>query len=90
MSINDRIELAPFNHTTEIRRYNYDASHGSLGGEPGFNDDEEGDDYNYLLDRSNSISVHDLIILNLREAGIDASLVDHDEFGYPLQNPRKI
>jgi pimeloyl-ACP methyl ester carboxylesterase len=87
MSEESRIHRAPNNSSTDLKHVMYDASHGALGGSPGFNDEEEGINYNYPVDRQSSIAVHQQIVSELRSVGIDVHSVEAERFGFPLNNP---
>lgn len=82
------------NTNTLIARFLLDASHGSIGGTPGYNDeglDSWGEDwntdYNYSVDRSNSIIADQIVREGLRAEGWDVREIPEDEYGFPLENP---
>ncbi len=82
-----RLTRASGNTNTFIARAFYNASHGSIGGTPGYNDGQEGADYDYVIDRKNSILADQIMRAGLLAEGIDIVLIDDDEYGFPLVNP---
>ena len=86
MSLQTRIFPAPGNNTTLIARFFLNASHGSIGGTPGYNDEAEDNEYDYLLDRQNSITTYEIIVAGLLAEGIDIRGIDESEYGFPMTN----
>lgn len=89
MSQSGRISAHPWNSSTEIVRFDENASHGAFGGAPGYNDRGEIINYDYALDRSNSIFVHNEIVRQLRSVGIEVLSVNEADYGFPLLNPTR-
>ena len=80
------------NTSTLISRFWLDASHGGIGGTPGFNDigirfwgEDWNTDYSYSSDRANSMTADEIIRMQLLAVGIDVPLVNN--YGFPLSNP---
>jgi hypothetical protein len=73
-----------------IVRETYNASHGAIGGTPGYNDDNldpPDGQYNYGEDRRNSILADRDVRAGMRAAGIDVP--DHPDpwYGFPDVRP---
>jgi len=83
----DAIARAANNNRTVIPKYKFNASHGALGGFPGYNDASEGSSYDYTLDRYNAYVADDLVRIGLQVEGVRVSRRSESEYGYPTYNP---
>jgi hypothetical protein len=74
--------------TVEQRTF-YNGSHGALGGTPGFNRLHlDGSDYDYALDRRNSIQADKDVRNGMRAAGLGFVPVRNDDwYGFPDERP---
>ncbi len=79
--------ITPIGNNTIIELFALDASHGSIGGTPGYNDPAERVNYDYALDRFNSILSDRAIRDGLNREGIYFRFIEDDEYGFPTNNP---
>ncbi|MEI6506588.1 MAG: hypothetical protein WCO90_12030, partial [Planctomycetota bacterium] len=88
MSQNDRITA--LGGTTVVTLIDYNASHGAIGGCPGYNvhlvSVPDGR-YNYVVDRRNSILSDKDIRNGMRAAGLFVPDRDEDWYGFPATRP---
>ena len=87
MALNNRITIT--GAETNVSRFSYNASHGALGGTPGFNKRHaDGGEYNYSRDVRNSILADEKIRDGMRAAGFDfAPERDKSWYGFPDKRP---
>jgi hypothetical protein len=87
MALSNRISLT--GTATNVSRFSYNASHGALGGTPGFNKRHaDGSEYNYTDDVRNSIMADQDMRNSMRAAGFD--FVPEREkswYGFPAKRP---
>ena len=86
------------NETSNIFFLMMNASHGSIGGTPGYNDVEDSifysdnseavnTSYDYVVDSSNSIFADSTIRFGLIYSGIDMKFISGLRYGFPILNP---
>ena len=83
------IALAAGNTTTSVSTVTLDASHGAMGGTPGYNDGAETDldGYNYATDVANSINGDHLMRISLKAKGFGVELLSSNQYLFPATNP---
>ena len=94
MSQGSTIRRELWNSHTIIAHSLMNASHGAIGGSPGYNDtgilswgESVNAQYNYAEDRINGIRADELVRGGLRAEGWYVRDVGVNEYGFPLANP---
>ena len=92
-----RPALGNTNTNTIIDHFLTNASHGSIGGTPGYNDggnltygERVNLFYNYSVDRANSILSDEVVRQALRIQGWEVRFIGKEEYGFPTYNPTAI
>jgi RHS repeat-associated protein len=87
MALSNRITVT--GPATNVSRFSYNASHGALGGTPGFNKRHaDGGEYDYLEDVKNSIRADGKIRAGMRAAEFEFVPVrDRAWYGFPDKRP---
>jgi hypothetical protein len=86
MALAGRITIGP---RTVLQRVLYNASHGAIGGTPGFNRRQvDGSRYDYTIDRRNSIEADRKIRTDLIAVVVNVAPLRNDAwYGFPAQRP---
>jgi hypothetical protein len=92
MAVGGWIELNEGNSTTFLAQFYLNASHGAIGGTPGFNDNSlrfwgeiQNTDYAYVTDRNESMVADEIIRAQILALGIFVPVVV--DYGFPGVNP---
>ena len=79
---------APASEPTVLEQLYLDASHGGIGGTPGYSPFlRRPSTYNYNTDKANSIHADRWIREGLNSRGFSFRRIDDDEYGFPELEP---